>query len=103
MVMAGGIAAAVVITMVGVEVVAITTAGRAVGIAVGIKPYTQRGRLSWWPLSFPAPPSAIAPERPRFDALPGSKLPKESRSRGYIVTEIGEGEWILSAAIFTGA
>jgi len=35
--------------------------------------------------------------------LPGSKLPKESRSRGYIVTEIGEGEWILSAAIFTGA
>ena len=49
------------------------------------------------------PPSALAPERPRFDALPGSKLPKESRSRGYIVTEIGEGEWILSAAIFTGA
>src|SRR4030081_1385183 len=75
--MAGGIAAAVVITMVGVEVVAITTAGRAVGIAVGIKPFTRRGRLSLWPLSFPAPLSAIAPERPRFDTLPGSKLPNE--------------------------
>ena len=85
MVMAGGIAAAVVITMVGVgvEVVAITTAGCAVDIAVGIKPYTRGGRLSWRPLSFPAPPSAIAPEGPRFDALPGSALPNELRSRDY--------------------
>jgi hypothetical protein len=103
MVMAGGIAAAVVITMVGVEVVAIITAGRAVGIAVGIKPYTRRGHLSWWPLSFPAPPSAIAPERPHFDALPGSALPNQLRSRGYVATEIGEAERILPAAIFTSA
>jgi hypothetical protein len=78
--MAGGIAAAVVITMVGVEVVAITTADRAVGIAVGIKPYTRRGRLSRRPLSFPS--NAIAPERPRFDALLGSALPNQLRSRG---------------------
>jgi hypothetical protein len=49
------------------------------------------------------PPSALAPERPRFDTLPGSALPNELRGRGYVVTEIGEGEWILSAAIFTGA
>jgi hypothetical protein len=35
--------------------------------------------------------------------LPGSALPNELRSRGYVVTEIGEGEWIPSAAIFTGA
>jgi hypothetical protein len=98
MVMAGGIAAAVVITMVGVGVVAITTAGRAVGIAVGIKPYTRkpytrRGRLSWRPLSFPAPQT---PSR-------RSALPNQLRSRGYVVTEIGEGERILPAAIFTGA
>ena len=49
------------------------------------------------------PPSALAPERPRFDTLPGSALPNELRGRGYVVPKIGEGEWILSAAIFTGA
>jgi hypothetical protein len=35
----------------------------------------------------------------RFDALPDSALPEELRKRGYVVTEIGEGERILPTAI----
>ena len=35
----------------------------------------------------------------RFDALPDSALPDELRRRGYVVTEIGEGERILPTAM----
>jgi hypothetical protein len=48
--MGGAIAAVGVTTMVGGEVAAITTAGRAVVIAAGIKIHTRSGRLSWRPL-----------------------------------------------------